>query len=155
MNNTAKIMDNQRTISTSRFGAVEINDAKIINMTAPFLGFPDDREFILLPHAPNSPFWWLQAVNSPELAFVVIQPTLLDDSYRPKIGGNICRELQISKDEDLEILVILTIPKGRPEQMTANLLGPVVINISKKLARQVLLDPSYYSPCQPVGGAKE
>jgi len=154
MTNTATIMNSQRTISTSRFGTIAIDDDKIINMTSPFLGFPDDKEFILLPHAPNSPFWWLQSINNPELAFVVIQPALLEVSYRPKISINIQQELQISNELDQEVLIILTIPQGHPEQMTANLLGPVVINTSKKLAKQVLLDPARYNPCQPVGTAK-
>ncbi len=152
--NTATVSNQQRTINTSRFGKIEIDTDKIIKMTSPFLGFPEDREFILLPHAPESPFWWLQAANNPQLAFVVIQPELVDTSYAPKISNNIRQELQIDTEKDQEILVILTIPKGHPEQMTANFLGPVVINATKKIAKQVLLDPARYTPCQPIGGAK-
>jgi flagellar assembly factor FliW len=151
MTNTATIMDKQISINTSRFGEISIDAEKIINMTSPFLGFPDDHEFVLLPHAPESPFWWLQATDNPKLAFVVMQAALLDASYCPKISSNIRHELQLDNDEEQEILLILTIPKGHPEQMTANLLGPVVINTTKRLARQVLLDPAHYSPCQPVG----
>jgi flagellar assembly factor FliW len=131
-----------------------IDADKTINMTSPFLGFPDDKEFVLLPHAPESPFWWLQATNNPELAFVVIQPSLLDVSYTPKINNNIRGELQISNEQEQEILVILTIPKGHPEQMTANLLGPIIINASKKIAKQVLLDPSLYTPCHPIAASE-
>ncbi len=152
MSNTAKTLDTHRTIKTSRFGEIAIDETKVIIMTSPFLGFPNDKEFFLLPHAPQSPFWWLQATNNPELAFVVIQPSLLDISYNPKISNSIQEELNIHDEQDQEILVILTIPTGHPEQMTANLLGPVVINTSKRLAKQVLLDPTRYTPCWPIGG---
>jgi len=146
MNKSAKC----RPITTSRFGELEIDEDKIITMTSPFLGFANDYQFILLPHASKSPFWWLQAVNNPKLAFVVIQPILLDTSYKPEINSQVLQELQIINDQELEILVILTIPNGHPELMTANLLGPVAINTSKKLAKQVLLDPTLYNPCWPM-----
>ena len=107
MSNTAKILDQKRTINTSRFGEMVIDADKTINMTSPFLGFPDDREFVLLPHAPKSPFWWLQATNNPELAFVVIQPAILDVSYTPKINNNIRGELQISNEQEQEILQLI------------------------------------------------
>lgn len=138
------------TIQTSRFGSIDIDDDKIITMTAPLLGFPAERHFILLPHSPGSAFWWLQAIDRQELAFVVIQPAIIAPHYRPAIPAHIQEELQAQEVEALEILVILTIPKGCPEEMTANLLGPVILNPAQKLAKQILLDPSLYDPCWPV-----
>lgn len=138
------------TIQTSRFGSIEIEEDKIITMTTPLLGFEAERHFILLPHGPNSAFWWLQAVDNPNLAFVVIQPTIITPNYHPAIAPHLQEELQSHDKGELEILVILTIPKGRPEAMTANLLGPVILNPTKKLAKQILLDPSSYDPCWPV-----
>ncbi len=148
MENSAEIIAGRDTlIHTSRFGAIEIDEDKIITMTSPVLGFPDDRQFILIPHAKDSPFWWLQAVQNPPLAFAVLQAARLNTSYEPEIGRLIRDELSLSKGEAPEILVILTIPRGRPEEMTANLLGPIVVNTTKKLARQVVLDDSRYDPC--------
>ncbi|MFW8601122.1 flagellar assembly protein FliW [Desulfobacterota bacterium M19] len=151
MENTAEIIAGRGTlIQTSRFGAIEIDEDKIITMTSSILGFPDDRQFILIPHAPDSPFWWLQAVQNPSLAFAVLQAARLNISYDPEIGRLVRDELLLSRDETPEILVILTIPRGRPQEMTANLLGPVVINTTKRLARQIVLDDSRYNPCWPL-----
>lgn len=138
------------TIKTSRFGDLDINEDKIITMTTPFLGFAEERRFILLPHAPDSAFWWLQAVDNPELAFVVIQPAVINQHYQPALPLHCQQELQAEDQRDLEILLILTIPKGHPEAMTANLLGPVALNPAKKLAKQILLDPVQYDPCWPI-----
>lgn len=137
-------------IHTSRFGPLDINEDKIITMTTPLLGFPAERHFILLPHGPGSAFWWLQATENPDLAFVVIQPAIFNPHYRPAIPGHLLAELQSHTEEELEILVILTIPKGQPEAMTANLLGPVILNPAQKLAKQILLDPAAYDPCWPI-----
>ncbi len=138
------------TIQTSRFGSLDIEDDKIITMATPFLGFAAERQFILLPHGPSSAFWWLQAVGNPDLAFVVIQPAVINQQYQPAIPQHYQQELQATEQSELEILVILTIPKGQPEAMTANLLGPIALNPVKKLAKQILLDPSHYDPCWPV-----
>jgi flagellar assembly factor FliW len=140
----------KNTIQTTRFGSLEIDEDKIITMTTPFLGFAAERHFILLPHGPDSAFWWLQAVDNPNLAFVVIQPALIDPHYKPTIAPHYQQELQVTNQGALEILVMLTIPKGHPEEMTANLLGPVVLNPIQQLAKQILLDPAKYDPCWPV-----
>jgi len=138
------------TVSTSRFGQLSVNPEKIITMTSPFLGFPDSKQFIVKPHGEESPFLWLQSLDDPKLAFVVIQATILIPQYQPEIPGLIRQELQASPEQLLETLLVLTIPRENPEGMTANLLGPVVINSEKRLAKQVLQDPTRYDACWPV-----
>ncbi|MEW6500794.1 MAG: flagellar assembly protein FliW, partial [Thermodesulfobacteriota bacterium] len=60
------------------------------------------------------------------------------------------KELGNPAEGEQEMFLILTIPKGNPQQMTANLLGPVVMNVARRLAKQVLLDPTQYTPCWPL-----
>ncbi len=93
---------------------------------------------------------WLQSLDNSKLAFVVIQPGVINPEYNPTINSQARDELMISGDDKIELLVILTIPKGQPKDITANLLGPVVINAAKRLAKQVLLDPVKYDPCRPL-----
>ncbi|MHB1015835.1 MAG: flagellar assembly protein FliW, partial [Desulfurivibrionaceae bacterium] len=102
------------------------------------------------PHGENSPFLWLQSLDDPKLAFVLIQAALLIPQYQPEISTLIRQELQAASDQALEVLLILTVPRENPEGMTANLLGPVVINSDKRLAKQVLQDPARYDACWPV-----
>lgn len=139
----------KQSVTTSRFGKIEIDGERIITMTTPFLGFPESNRFVLLPHSPSSPFMWLQSLDNSKLAFVVIQPGVINPEYNPAINSQAREELMISGDDKMELLVILTIPKGQPRDITANLLGPVVINAAKCLAKQVLLDPAEYDPCRP------
>lgn len=138
------------TVQTSRFGKITVREDKLISMTAPFLGFPESKQFALWPHGPESPFMWLQSLENPKLAFVVIQPAVLIPQYRPEISTHERKELGISHGQEPELLLILTIPKDNPQGMTANLLGPVAINPKKRLAKQVLLDPAKYDACWPV-----
>ncbi|MCK5544239.1 MAG: flagellar assembly protein FliW [Desulfobulbaceae bacterium] len=140
----------KESVMTSRFGEIEVDGERTITITSPFLGFPESNRFVLLPHSPSSPFMWLQSLDNPKLAFVVIQPGIINPEYNPAMNSQVREELMISGDDKLEFLIILTIPKDQPKDMTANLLGPVVINAKKRLAKQVLLDPAKYDPCWPV-----
>jgi flagellar assembly factor FliW len=90
---------------------------------------------------------WLQSLDNPDLAFVVIPATLLNMDYQPEIPRQLLKELMITADSDKDILLILTIPKEKPLEMTANLLGPIVLNPQRRLAVQVVLDPHKYDPC--------
>ncbi len=140
------------TVQTSRFGPVTVDPARIITMVSPFLGFPDSRRFFLRPHSEKSPFLWLQSLDRPELAFVTIQPAIILPEYRPEIPEVVRQELEMEPGARPDLLVILTIPAGRPREMTANLLGPVALNVERRLGKQVLLDPGRYDPCWPVLG---
>ena len=131
-------------IETTRFGTIEIDENKIIRMTQGLLGFPEDRRYVLIPHREDSPFHWLQSVDTPHLAFVVASPGRFFKDYSFEISDDVEKELEIESPEDVDCLVIITVPKENPRGLTANLLGPIVINVKKRLARQVVLDPNIY-----------
>ena len=138
------------TVTSTRFGDLQVETEKIITMTTPFLGFPESRQFSLLPHKEDSPLMWLQSVEEPDLAFVVVSPTAIVPDYKPQLLDLIRDELEISDEKELDMLVLLTIPHDHPEKMTANLLGPLAINVTKRLAKQVPLNPLEYDSRWPV-----
>ena len=58
-------------IETSRFGQLEVDAERLIEFPEGVLGFPDQHEYALIQTGQNSGFYWLQALSSPDLAFVV------------------------------------------------------------------------------------
>jgi flagellar assembly factor FliW len=58
--------------------------------------------------------------------------------------------LQTQNPEDLLVLVTLTIPPGRPREMTANLMSPLLINPKLGLGKQVVIEKPQYSHQHPV-----
>jgi flagellar assembly factor FliW len=136
--------------ATSRFGNLIIHPEKIITMTSPFLGFPDSNRFILKPHGTESPFMWLQSLDDPQLAFVVTPAATLAPQYQPAILPHVRQELGAEESDSLEIFLILTIPGENPLKMTANLLGPVMINSRTRFAKQVVQDPKVFDHRWPV-----
>jgi len=132
-------------IQTTRFGQVEVDDDFVIHFSQPILGFEDQKEFVILNHAEDSPFKWLQSVTIPELAFVITNPKLFGIDYEFSVPDDVCQKLNITNPDDVLVVTIVNIPNEDPTKMTANLLGPVIINEVSKQAMQVVLNDSPFS----------
>lgn len=132
-------------IQTARFGEITIDSERVLQFVEPLLGFPASTEYTLLDHTENSPFKWLQSLQEPELAFVVSNPELFGIPYEFTISDNYIDKLGIKQAEETIVLTIVNIPASNPTEMTANLLGPLVINQTNRKMMQVVLADSSYS----------
>lgn len=128
-----------RTITT-RFGPVEFQDQTLLTFPAGIIGFPRSTRYIVLDHGRDVPSKWLQSVDEPDLAFVVIDPLLLRPELRIEVALEDIPELAVGDESDLFVFVLLTIPPGDPGGITANLRGPVVVNHRTRLAKQIILE---------------
>jgi flagellar assembly factor FliW len=134
-------------VETTRFGPIEIDEEKVFLFEKGILGFPEDQRYALLPHSENSPFFWLQSLDSPDLAFVVINPALIVEDYSFEIPDEMERELELEESSQAEVLVLVTFRQGngeKPLHLSANLLGPLIINVKNRRACQAVLDPKKY-----------
>ncbi|MFN8615189.1 MAG: flagellar assembly protein FliW [Vampirovibrionales bacterium] len=134
------------TIQTSRFGPITVDDAGILSFVSPILGFDELTDYVLLDHADDSPFKWLQSLQAPELAFVVTNPKFFNIDYEFELPEDFCQLLELTQAEDAVVLTIVNIPADNPKAMTANLLGPVVVNQSNRKAMQVVLSDVPLAP---------
>ncbi len=132
--------------ATTRFGLIEVDEDKLIWFVDEIPGFPEARSFVLIPHAEDSPFSWLQSVERPEVAFVVVNPWLFFGDYKPVVHEADLEKLEIkdNQEDSPVVLSILTIPSD-PHKMTANLQAPVVINPRNNTAKQVILVNENYT----------
>ena len=136
-------------IETSRFGTVNVDESGIISFSRGILGFPYEKQYVLIPHGPDSCFYWLQSVDNPELAFVVINPFVIAADYAFEIPDPVLDDLCITDAGNVKILVLVSIRKNGINgndgaSVTANMLGPLVINTENMSAAQVVLDPRSY-----------
>ena len=128
-------------ISTTWFGTVDLADTAILTFPEGILGFEAEQEYCLTEHAPNSPFLWMQAVHTPSLAFVVINPFEHFLDYDIVITDADVVHLRIASPEDVKVITLVTIGE---QEITTNLVGPIVVNQTKRLARQIVLSDSRY-----------
>lgn len=140
-----------------RFGVFDVSDDRIVRFPAGLLGFPESQRYVILDHDTEAPFKWLQSIDEPGLAFVILDPVLFYDDYQVRVPADILAEMNNGKEEDLAWVVILTIPSDDPARMTANLRGPLVMSHKTRLGTQLVLSEEYptryplfpASPSQP------
>jgi flagellar assembly factor FliW len=138
------------TIESQVFGRISVASDHVITFPSGLPGFPECLRFALLNHHFKSPLCVLQCLDRPSLAFLVTDPATLVPDYRAKNGEATLQELRATSLEDLRILVTLTVPPGRPREMTANLMSPLLINPVQGLGKQVVVDKPQYSHQYPV-----
>jgi len=128
------------SLHSQRFGHHEVPQERVLAFAEGLIGFPDAQRLVLLePPRAGSPFRCLVCLDVPELGFVVCDPTVLWPGYAedvPTPGG--CAR------EDTAVLAIVTVPQS-PQEMTADLMAPLVVDCRTRTGRQVVLDSGRYS----------
>lgn len=113
------------------------------------LGFEHLTSFQLEAYAAETPFYWLRAIEDPDVAFLVMEPGLFIDDYAFELSDETLGALQVTQADEIGVLVLLTVPEN-PLEMTANLLGPVVFHRHQHQCKQVVLDAETYPLQHPV-----
>lgn len=137
-------------IETTRFGALDVEERKIITFPDGMPGFEEHRLFTLVPHhtsdgGKGSPFVWLQSLEDGGLAFLAMEPHQAFPDYAPRVPRAEMEALALTEEAARPRLYsLLTIPLGDPGGITANLMAPVVINSRARLAKQIVLNTDQY-----------
>ena len=134
------------SFETTRFGRLEVSKDKIINFPNGLMGFSEYKRYILMDYKDTS-LKWLQAVDAPHLAFIVMQPFEFFPDYSVKMEDSIKDLLEIKDEDDITILSILRV---EGEKVTVNLQGPLVINSLNKRGVQIVNDDPQFSCKAPL-----
>lgn len=132
-------------IKTSRFGEIQVQKDEVITILGGLLGFVGLERYVLINNPQQAPFMWFQCLDEGELAFVVIDPFMFFPGYKVQAKQGDLEPLGVKSIEKTTVLTIVTIPMD-PKDITANLRGPLLFNVEKKLGKQlVLLDDRYHT----------
>ncbi len=134
-------------IETSRFGRLEVDDQRLLTFPEGILGFPNNRSYALVQTGENSGFYWLQAVDRPELAFVVCDPRLFVADYRVPVRREELSSLGVEEPEEAQVFVIVN---KVDDLLTGNLQGPLVVNVATREGKQLVLSDKRYSTRHPL-----
>ena len=126
-----------RIIETSRFGALAVEDGDVIVFPKGIPGFDDHREWIIAGED-DDPIKWLQSLNDADVALPVTPPSVILDRYAPRFADEELEEVRLGSDENMMLLVVLSLPAGAPWDMTANLRAPIVLNHVKRIGKQII-----------------
>ncbi len=132
-------------INDTRFGEFEYTDDDVVTFPEGLVGFAECRRYVIVSRDPESPFRWLQSLDEPALAFLVADPSRFFENYQPFANGDLSAMMGIEGDAPVLLYATVSIPAGKPNEMTVNLAGPIVIDPAARLGRQFVLDDEAYT----------
>ena len=135
-------------VQDTRFGTLNVDDKELITLDGGLMGFPNSTRYIMFPYSDDSSFFWLQSIDEPEIAFIVINPFDFFNDLVFEVSDDDAQSINLERGEDVEIFTLVTIPDGAPEEMRTNLAGPVVVNVANRQGRQILVKE--FSPRQAL-----
>lgn len=135
-------------VDSTRFGAIEVRDDAVIDFPDGLIGLPGKR-YALIAQSPDSPFYWLHAVDEPAIAVPVTNPWLFFPDYEVKIGDDDTKRLGLEGPQSVEIFTVVRACSELAD-FTSNLASPVVVHAEKLLGRQVINEVGGYAVRQPL-----
>jgi len=121
----------------------------IIHFDEGLIGFSDFKDFVLLENDNLAPFRLLQSLESPEVGFLVLEPTSLVKDYYDLVPAREWESLGVrGKTKPLAFVIIVV--GSDPQSSTGNLQAPLLINYDKMIGKQIILTDSGFSVRHPL-----
>jgi flagellar assembly factor FliW len=139
-----------KKIDSPRFGALEVPEDRVLEFPRGLPGFTDCRQFLVMDHDRETPLRWLQSVDRPEVAFLIVEPQQVLASYGVEIPRPVLAFLGWTEDGDPDDLLVFVILNAGDGALTANLRAPVVVNARTRRALQLILEDPALSLRHPI-----
>ncbi len=150
------------TLANPDLGAIEFREEDVLSFSEGLPAFETLHRFLLVRKEEYAPFVFLVSVDSPETRFICVPVCLLDPDYGFELGpdegaaAGLGEGAYSASAADPLVLAIVTLPHSAPA--TANLASPVVINLERRLAAQLILSGtgrSHVVPLRPWPAVEE
>lgn len=128
---------------TIRPGLPPFTEEQVITFPQGLPGFESIHRYLILSVPEHDPFHWMEAVEGPRLRFALVNPLSFRPDYQPKIKKADLDTLNIRDPKELLLYVIVTLKQPLPDS-TANLMGPLFINIRERVGRQIIIENDAY-----------
>ena len=130
-------------VQTRVMGSVEVAEDHKIRIPDGLFGFEDYTDYVLI-ESKCEPFLWLQSLTDSNLAFLVVDPFIINNDYEVDVDDKELSKIDIEDPGDVSVLCVVTIPKdGGP--VTANFQGPLIVNRKNSKCMQVVLNDPRWS----------
>ncbi|MBI4082019.1 MAG: flagellar assembly protein FliW [Candidatus Lambdaproteobacteria bacterium] len=136
-------------VQTTRFGTIDVQEDQVVTLADGMLGFSECTRFTLITDEIGEPFKWMQSLDMPTLAFVVIDPALILPGYHFSVKKEQIRSLDTDDVDELQVYVIVTMA-GNLLDITVNLQGPLVVNKQNRVGLQLVLSDPKFSTRHPL-----
>jgi flagellar assembly factor FliW len=136
------------SIPSYLFGAIPAPADRVLYFDAGILGFPTHRRWLLLEGArPGTA--WLQSADQDTLAFMLVDPFVVFDAFTVDLTQNELRRLDAANPSDVLVFSLVTLPLTTDASATANLQGPLVINVRARRGVQMIIEGNRWRVREP------
>ena len=132
-----------------RFGEFEVTPDQIVTFARELPGFEDKQTYALFSMEEEAPFQWLQSMEDDTLAFVAVNPMIFMPDYSFELSDQDAALIEVDGPDDVTVLVLVTLA-NQPENLTANLAGPLVMNVKTRKIVQVVVSEGGYMTKHPL-----
>jgi flagellar assembly factor FliW len=151
-------------VESEKLGEIEVDETKVLTFPHGLLGFDDMRRFALVETHDSGFYFWLQSLDDPGLAFLTAVPWPFFPGYEFELPdadrdalGLVEPDDGADDDNPTMVLCLLTVDSAAADdpshEITANLLGPLVINTASRMGRQVVLVDGDFTTRAPLVAA--
>ncbi len=130
-------------------GPIAVSADAVFDFADGMFGFPECRRFALVPTG-RAGMFWLQSLEHRALAFLLVDPFPHFAGYTVELGAGDRVELAVRDAADVAVLSIVTLPHRRDEPPTANLQGPIALDVRSRLGRQLALGENGWGVRRPL-----
>ena len=125
-------------VQSDLLGTLSAEPEEVIEFSGGLFGFPEARSFLLL-EAEKKGMYWLQSIDHGPLVFLLVDPFPLFSSYSVEIQDADAAELEAASSAEIAILSIVTLPRSSNDSPTANLQGPLALNLRTRRGKQLVV----------------
>ena len=128
-------------VNTHLFGTIDIDPDTILTFPEGITGFPDSKRYKLIHEevAGEPVSFTLQSVDSPAVAFQIIDPTAIGFQYELEVTAAEQAALKAAKPEDVAVMLVLFKSEDSGKQIGANIRAPLLINPASRLGVQKVI----------------
>jgi flagellar assembly factor FliW len=127
------------------------SDQHFLQLPFGLIGLPKLTSFSISPIENSWPFMSMNWLGDERMDFVVIDPSGLIPDYEIEVSDEDADALQLHSAFDALVLNIVTVHSSRPQFVTVNLVGPVVVNRHTGIGKQIIvLNWNRYSSQHPL-----
>lgn len=142
--------DSPIVVQSHALGVLHVEPSDIRTFPNGMVGFPECHRFALLAVAGRTSLFWLQSLDHPALAFLLVDPFLVSEGYAVELNDIDRHDLAVENPADVVVLVVVTLSHKVGEPCTANFQGPIAVNLRSGLGRQLVLTDAPLGVRTPV-----
>ena len=136
------------SLETSR-GIIKVEKKNVVHLPLGLYGFEDYTDFALFDLKDCEPFRSMLSIQKGGPDFVVVESALIFEDYDPLDSIGPLDEFGLGNPVEIVFLSLVTLAEN-PEDITANLRGPILLNLATRKAIQVVLQDEKYSTKVPI-----